>query len=268
MAANDSAFQGSIPQIYEECLVPIIFDPYATDLAARLRDLERGAVLETASGTGVVARALDAALPPDVRLVATDLNEGMLGVAAARDSSRPVKRMPADAQKLPFADGEFDAVVCQFGMMFLPDKGAGHREARRVLSPRGRFVFNVWGALRDNEASWVLHEAVAAQFPTNAPTFFERVPFGYRDPDRLRADVEGAGFARVTIDVVDHVNRATAEGIARGLCQGTPLRGEIESRGVDLAAMTAKATDALIAHYGSPTFDNRMRALVITASVS
>jgi ubiquinone/menaquinone biosynthesis C-methylase UbiE len=267
MQSTDAKFTGSIPELYDRYLVPLLFEPYAEDLARRLSDLRRGTLLEVAAGTGVVTHALRKALPSDVRIVATDLNEGMLKVAASRVSAPTVSFQQADAQKLPFADGSADAIVCQFGMMFVPDKNAAQREAARVLVPGGKFVFNVWDRLANNEVSQVVTRAVEGLYPQDPPRFFERTPFGYFDGAAIRAELQAAGFQRIEIDTVEQVSQAVSAGhVAIGLCQGTPLRGEIEARNPQgLAAATAAATSALQARFGAGPFDNRMSALVVTA---
>ncbi len=184
--------------------------------------------MEIAAGTGIVTRALRGALPHDVRIVATDLNEGMLKVAARSVTAPTVTFQQADAQKLPFADGSADAIVCQFGMMFVPDKAAAYREAARALVPGGPFVFNVWDRLVNNEVSLVVTRAVEALYPQDPPRFFERTPFGYFEPAIIHAELEAVGFQRIQIDKVELVSQAvSAEHVAIGLCQGTPLRGEI-----------------------------------------
>ena len=148
---TDKAFAGSIPRIYDTHLVPLIFEPYAADLVARLALRPLARVLEIAAGTGVVTRQLASVLAPHVAVVATDLNQAMLDEAAARGTSRPVEWRQADAMQLPFPDGSFDAVVCQFGVMFFPDKPKALSEARRVLKPGGVFLFNVWDRIEENE---------------------------------------------------------------------------------------------------------------------
>ena len=148
---GDKIFAGSIPKLYDELLVPLIFEPYADDIASRLASRKVSRVLEIAAGTGVVTRRLASALPADVAIVATDLNRPMLDMAAEVGTTRPVEWREADAMQLPFADGEFDAVVCQFGVMFFPDKAKAFSEARRVLKPGGTFLFNVWDRIEENE---------------------------------------------------------------------------------------------------------------------
>jgi ubiquinone/menaquinone biosynthesis C-methylase UbiE len=267
MQATDAKFTGSIPELYDRHMVPLLFEPYAEDLARRLGDLRRGTLLEVAAGTGVVTRALRRALPAEVRIVATDLNEAMLKVAASRAGEPSVSFQQADAQHLPFADGFADAIVCQFGLMFVPDKAAAHREAARTLVPGGRFVFSVWDRLAKNEVSQIVAHAIEALYPQDPPRFFERTPFGYFDAAAIRAELQVAGFERIEIATVEQVTQApSAEPLAMGLCQGTPLRGEIEARNPQgLAAATAAATRALQAHFGAGSFPNRMSALVVTA---
>ena len=267
MSATDAAFAGSIPALYEQYLGSLLFQPYAEVMAARLDGLTQGRVLETAAGTGIVTRALAKALPRDVEIVATDLNQAMLDLASGKLQAPNVRWQQADAQALPFDDASFDAVVCQFGVMFFPDKQAGYREALRVLKPGGRFLFNVWDSLDRNEVSRIVSEAAGKAFPNDPPRFVERVPFGYFDPDRIRGEVQQAGFENVEIDVVEKVTTApSAREPATGLCQGSPLRAEIEARGPDrLDEVTAQVADALAARFGAGPVENRMSALVVTA---
>jgi ubiquinone/menaquinone biosynthesis C-methylase UbiE len=267
MSATDAAFKGSIPTLYEQYLGPLIFEPFAEDLAGRLTDITQGRILETAAGTGIVTRALAKTLPRLVDITATDLNQAMLDLAQSRLQAPNLRWLQADAHALPFEDGSFDALVCQFGVMFFPDKLSGYREALRVLKPGGRFLFNVWNSLDLNPVSSIVSEAAATAFPEDPPRFIERVPFGYFDPDRIRGEVQQAGFETVEIDVVDKVSRAPSpRELAIGLCQGTPLRAEIEARAPErLDEITAKATEAISGRFGASSFENRMSALVVTA---
>ena len=267
MSATDAAFAGSIPALYEQYLGSLLFHPYAEVMASRLNDLTQGRVLETAAGTGIVTRALAKALPREVEIVATDLNQAMLDLASGKLQAPNVRWQQADAQALPFDDASFDAVVCQFGVMFFPDKQAGYREALRVLKPGCRFLFNVWDSLDRNEVSRMVSEAAGKAFLNDPPRFVERVPFGYFDPDRIRGEVQQAGFENVEIDVVEKVSTApSAREPAMGLCQGSPLRAEIEARGPDrLDEVTAQVADALAARFGAGPVENRMSALVVTA---
>ncbi|MBF9234167.1 class I SAM-dependent methyltransferase [Microvirga alba] len=267
MSVTDVTFAGSIPTIYEKYLGPILLEPYAEDLAGRLRQISQGRVLETAAGTGIVTRAMVKSLPPSVEIVAIDLNQAMLDLAAARPETPRVTWRQADAQNLPFENAAFDAVVCQLGVMFFPDKISAYREALRVLKPDGFFVFNVWDRLDANPVSRVVAEAVANLFPEDPPRFAERIPFGYSNPDRIRADLQQAGFGQIQIETVEKVSRIPSPRYAAiGFCQGTPLRSEIEARAPDrLDEITDKAAEALAARFGRSSFENCMRAIVVTA---
>src|SRR6266513_5459086 len=187
----------------------MLFQPYAEDLAARLHVAKNGSVLELACGTGIVTRAVRTGLPSTVKLTATDLNEPMFRHAAAKfRKDEAVQWMQADACSLPFGDRMFDAVVCQFGIMFVPDKALAAREAHRVLKPGGLFLFNVWDALEHNELGQLTHQTIASYFEKDPPAFYE-VPFGYHDQDEIKRMLEGAGFREVRTEVVDKVSGAS-----------------------------------------------------------
>jgi ubiquinone/menaquinone biosynthesis C-methylase UbiE len=269
MAASDKLFAGSIPEAYDRLLVPLIFEPYARDLAERLAGLDPGSVLETAAGTGALTRALASKLPACARIVATDLNQPMLDRAAARqlDDGR-VSWRQADALALPFADETFDAVVCQFGVMFFPDKVRGFQEARRVLKPGGQFLFNVWDRISENDFADVVAEALADHFPEDPPSFLARTPHGYHDVRKIGGELTAAGFTSIAVDTVAATSRAaSARDVAIAFCQGTPLRNEIEGRGGSpLERATAAAEEALRRRFGSDQVEGRIQAHVICAT--
>lgn len=266
MAADD-LFTGSIPQIYDRCLVPLIFESYARDLAARLEKIEPEDVLEIAAGTGVVTRAI-ASLLPNARIVATDLNRPMLDHAAIRQLDGNITWRQADALALPFENASFDAVLCQFGAMFFPDKIQAYREAYRVLKPGGYFLFNVWDDISANEFADVVTQALAELFPDDPPRFMARIPHGYHDRDKIREELMAAGFTRISIEPVEARSMAASpREPAIAYCQGTPLRNEIELRGVaGLEAATNAAAEALARRFGVGPVEGRIRAYVITAA--
>jgi ubiquinone/menaquinone biosynthesis C-methylase UbiE len=269
MISSDRVFAGSIPEIYDRYMVPLIFEVYASDLAARVADDRPGRVLETAAGTGALTRALLARLPGSVDLVVTDLNQAMLDRNAERlPPERPVQLQQADALALPFKDHSFDAVACQFGAMFFPDKTAGFREARRQLKPGGRFHFNVWADIAANPFSDVVTQAVAELFPDDPPSFFRRSPHGYADLARAIKDLSAAGFSEIVTQTIEHVARASsAREVAVALCQGSPLRNEIEARDASGLERASEAAEAkLAARFGSGPVSAPIRAHVICAT--
>ena len=264
---SDKAFSGSIPKLYESHLVPLIFEPYAADIVRRLRSMPIQRLLEVAAGTGVVTRAMASGLPDSVSIVATDLNQAMLDQAAAVGTARPVEWRQADAMQLPFEDAAFDAVVCQFGAMFFPDKAKAFAEARRVLRPGGVFVFNVWDRLADNEFADVITSALEPVFPQDPPRFLARTPYGYADPGVIERDLASGGFkAKPRIEALTARSRASSPGVpAIAFCQGTPLRAEIESRGATrLEEATEVAAAAIGKRFGRGAVDARIQALVVT----
>ena len=268
MTASDKNFAGAIPDLYDRLLVPLIFQEYANDLAGRVGRLKPPSLLEIAAGTGVLTRAAAPLLNPEARIVATDLNQPMLDVAMKKQlgDSRIVWRQ-ADALALPFDDETFDAVTCQFGAMFFPDKVQGYREARRVLKPDGHFLFNVWDKLAANDFARAVEEALATVFPSDPPRFMSRTPHGYSDTEVIRAQLETAGFRSVAVESVDHRSRApSAEAAAFTYCQGTPLRSEIEARDpAGLDAATRAVAEALAKTFGSGPIEGGICAHVITA---
>ena len=264
MKASDVGFSGSIPALYHQYLGPLLFEPYAQDLAERAGADAPRRILETAAGTGIVTEALARRLP-EAEIVATDLNQAMLDIAAARLGGGRVEWRPADAHDLPFEDARFDAVVCQFGAMFFPDRGRAYGEALRVLRPGGRFLFNVWDSLEANPVSSAAAQAVARLFPDDPPSFLERVPFGYHKVTAIEADLKAAGFASVAAETVVLSSRVTPAEAAAGLCLGSPLRSEIEARdGGRLDEAVAAASEAIGAALGGSS-EARMSAHVFTA---
>ena len=263
---TDKVFSGSVPKLYETYLVPLIFEPYAADLAKRLEAKRVSRVLEIAAGTGVVTRALASSLPESVSIVATDLNQPMLDQAAAVGTRRPVEWWQADAMQLPFDDASFDAVVCQFGVMFFPDKGKAFAEARRVLKADGIFLFNVWDRIEDNEFAHTVTAALESVFPDDPPRFLARTPHGYHDVRLIARDLAAGGFrASPRIDTVAARSRAESPRIpAVAYCQGTPLRIEIETRDASrLAEATDVCTEALAVRFGRGAVDGKIQAHVV-----
>jgi ubiquinone/menaquinone biosynthesis C-methylase UbiE len=266
MSSEITRFVGSIPELYDRHLGPVLFEPYAHDLAWRLpSDAKR--VLEVAAGTGRVTRQLLANLAPDAELVATDLNEPMLAEAQRRLADPRVTWQTADAQALPFADRGFDAVACQFGLMFVPDKLLALREMNRVLRPGGTLLLNVWDAVEINSATLVLHTLAFDTFPADPPLFF-KTPFSMSDASVLDALAHEAGFASVRIDTIRKTAEAkSAADLAIGFVRGNPLWNQLVDRGVDAPAFEAAVARALAREFGDSPCRSPLSAHVLTAVV-
>lgn len=268
MSESDKVFAGSIPELYESHLVPLIFESYAIDLAKRIAALAPNDILETAAGTGVVTRALAGKLGSGARYIVTDLNQPMLDHAASKhDPDHRITWQTADALDLPFEDESFDVVACQFGVMFFPDKSKAFSEARRVLKPGGIFIFNVWDRISENEFADTVTTALEAVFPRDPPRFLARTPHGYHDVLTIAQDLANAGFTNspqiATVEARSRAKSARVPAIA--YCQGTPLRNEIEARDISrLAGATDIAAAAVAQRFGAHSVDGKIQAHVVT----
>jgi SAM-dependent methyltransferase len=261
--AGDEAFSKSIAAQYERYLVPLIFDSYATHMAARVTSRSPRRVLEIAAGTGVVTRKMSATLAHEVAIVATDLSQSMIDHAQTLGTERPVEWRQADVTALPFDDQEFDAVVCQFGVMFFPHKSTAFAEVHRVLRPGGAFIFNVWDRIVENEFADTVATAVASMFPGDPPSFLARTPYGYSDTSAIQRDLSVGGFlAQPNVTTIAERSRAESANLpAIAFCLGTPLRNEIETRDpTRVATAVDVSTQALVARFGDVGLDSKMQA--------
>lgn len=266
MHDKNAIFGGSIPENYDRYLGPVFFEPFANDLVARLDPKLHRNVLEIACGTGIVTRRLRDRLPAEVRLVATDLNPAMLALAQSRfDQKENVTWLEADAGALGFPDGSFDAVVCQFGVMFFPDKETAMCETHRVLSPGGVFLFNVWDSFEQNPVAQAAHETIASFFDRDPPSFYQ-TPFGFHDAEVIRGLLRNAGFAEIEISVVrlPCQSRSAAE-FAIGLVRGNPVAGAIEERGESVDRVVQAVEKRIGERFGVAPVETTMQALVCRA---
>lgn len=260
-AAN---FVGSIPEYYDRFLGPRIFSDYADDLASRVSTKQPRAVLELAAGTGIVSRKLRDALPSYCDLLATDLNPPMLATARSKfQADENISFEMADATNLPFEDNRFDVVVCQFGVMFFPDKEKSYAEVLRVLRPGGQYIFSVWGSWDENPFAAIAHSVVADMYPDKPPGFY-KVPFGYHDTQEIHDSLMSTGFTQCKSDALALTSTIpSAKEFARGLVFGNPLLEEILSRGGDPDRVCAAIATAIESKLGSSM---PLRAVIIEAS--
>jgi ubiquinone/menaquinone biosynthesis C-methylase UbiE len=269
MSESDKVFAGSIPENYDRYMVPLIFEPFATDIAQRAGSLSPSAVLETAAGSGVVTRAMAPRLPPGASYFVTDLNQPMLDYAASRQApDSRIRWRQADALALPFEDAGFDLVCCQFGAMFFPDRISGYREAKRVLKPGGCFLFNVWDRIEENIFADDVTRALAEMFSGDPPRFLARTPHGYHNTALIRSELAEAGFSDVTIVTKSEQSRAPSpRQVAIAYCKGTPLRNEIEARDAGgLETAIDRAASAIARKHGDGEVVAKIQAHVIAAA--
>lgn len=272
-------FSGSVPRAYHACLGPMLFDAYAKDLAARFAKLAPARVLETACGTGIVTKELAKALP-GASITATDISapmiemakEAMGGDAASANAGHAarVTFQATDACSLPFESASFDAIACQYGVMFYPDKVKGMQEARRVLRPGGRYIFNVWDALAHNPIPRTVHETFVSLFPANPPMFIPTMPFGWWDRTEIERVTRAGGFANVTIETLSFPSVSpTAADAAKGWVEGTPNAALLAERGVNtpdaIASVREAVRQALAKNFGEAPCRSTMQAVVVTA---
>ncbi|WP_327211721.1 class I SAM-dependent methyltransferase [Rhizobium ruizarguesonis] len=229
-ASSLAPFEEGVAEFYDSLLVPILFEPYASEMAIVAERLKPGSILEVAAGTGALTRALRVTLDPATEIVATDLSQAMIDVGAPSLTMSRTHWMHADAQNLPFAPSMFDLVVCQFGVMFFPDKLKAYDEAKRVLRSGGRFLFTTWDSLPANDFARCVDECLASLFPSNPPDFLRNLSYSYFDIASIKAQMSSAGFDAISCDRIELTSVAAAHDIAAAFCQGTPLREEIESR--------------------------------------
>lgn len=243
---------------------PLLFEPYAKVVAERCALLEPNRILETAAGTGIVTRAVHRSVPR-AELVATDINPVMLEFAAGTLTSEQVSFQPADAQNLPFPASSFDVVLCQFGVMFFPDRIRAYQQARRVLRPHGHYLLVTFNRLESNPVAKAVQDAVSALLAQEFD-YMERGPFCYADPARIKQDLLAAGFTHVKVETIASSSRVNARDAAQGLVFGSPLRSEIERRDPSALDRAAQAVaQALVPWDGK---DAPMSAHLATAKTS
>jgi ubiquinone/menaquinone biosynthesis C-methylase UbiE len=266
MAGEASGYVGNIPEHYDRNLGPLLFTDYAADIARRVATLDPRRVLETAAGTGIVTRALRDALPAGADLTATDLNGPMLDIAATKfRPGEAAEFRTADATALPFTDASFDAIVCQFGVMFFPDKDKSYHEAFRVLVAGGHYIFSIWDSHRHNPIGRIAHEVIGSFFPADPPQF-QSVPFAYRF-EPIKESLIDAGFVSISATVLKSQKEvADFAMLARGLVYGSPIIDQVRQRvGVEAEQIVAAIVGQYRKEFGSNPATMPLQAIVFSA---
>lgn len=266
---RDVLFQGAIPENYDRYLGPVMFEPWAKDLVLRLADRKYERVLEIACGTGIVSRRLRDALPATTEIIATDLNPDMFEFAKRKfRKDENITWQQADASALPFPDCSFDAAVCQFGVMFVPDKAAAMRESYRVLRNAGVFLFNVWDSFEANPFAQIAHTTISSFFDHDPPGFY-KIPFGFHDSTVIRGMLQDAGFDKIeSFSEMKPCRSDSARGFATGLVRGNPVAAEATERGVDPEDLIEAVAKQIAKGFGSAPVESTMRIIVWHATKS
>lgn len=233
--ASISLFAGSVPANYDKYLGPILFEPYALDLAERLNNAEVKYLLELACGTGRVTRHLVEIVSGNGTLVATDLNVGMLEVARAKLQNNKIDWKVANALDLPFDDNQFDHIVCQFGVMFFPDKEKSFKEVNRILKPGGKYIFNTWESVEKNPRIDLMWKVICEVFGNEAPDFLQKGPHSFYDKSIIEQFLLNAGFKNIQIETVAKTAEYNGpDDLINGFANGSPLSNYLQEKSGEL----------------------------------
>ncbi len=263
-----TAFAGSVPTNYDQYLGPVLFEPYAVDLVKRIDTTSYHNVLELACGTGRVTKHLASMLPVDGSLIASDLNSDMLNVARNILPGERIKWMEIDAQDLPFGDEGFDHVICQFGVMFFPDKMKAFTESYRVLQPDGRLLFNVWDSLEFNPRSAIIKQVMEEIMGSEAPDFLSKGPYSYYNKNEITTSLRNAGFKNIQLEAVQKTAYyAFADDLIKGFVDGSPLNSYLVQQSPSLQKeIKDKLKQAIVSQFGETQIISPMQAIVCSAS--
>jgi SAM-dependent methyltransferase len=263
---SDTAFTDSVPHNYDRYLGPLLFEPYAEDLANRIQPKANHKVLELACGTGRLTRHLITVLPSETKIVATDRNTDMIKLASELVSGENIDWETADAQELSFPDRTFDLVVCQFGFMFMTDKMKAFSEVLRVLKTGGILLFNTWDKIENNGAIYLGNQIICSYFPENPPSYY-RVPFSLCQPDMLETSLMATGFRNIKVTSVEKEGISpSAKDAAMGIVQGNPIHGKIIEKDRALVNVILTAVEQKLAEaYGERPMKSPLKAWVVEA---
>jgi len=229
-----TAFEGTIPVNYDKYLGPILFEPYALDIINRLKNDEIENLLELACGTGRLTRHLVGRIPANGRLVATDLNQAMIDIAKTKVQDEKIEWKVVNAQDLPFADAQFDHIICQFGVMFFPDKQKSFEEALRVLRPGGKYILNSWESVEKNPRIDTIWQTVLEVFPNDPPEFLKKGPYAFNDQAGIEKLLRNAGFKNIKIDTVATTPQYNGpDDLINGFVEGTTLYNNLKEKSAE-----------------------------------
>lgn len=213
-----------VPENYEQFFVPAIGRPVARDLV-RLADLRPGEnVLDTACGTGIVARLASEKVGDKGSVTGLDVNPGMLAVArSVTPMNKSIEWHQASVEAMPLPDERFDVVFCQLGLQFVEDKPAALNEMRRVLKSGGRLYLNMPGPA--GSLFVIFAEAMKKLIGPEAAGFVTHV-FSLNDTSEIRQLIKNAGFQDISVEAENKMLTLPApEEFLWQYVQSTPLFG-------------------------------------------
>ncbi|MDQ3623012.1 MAG: class I SAM-dependent methyltransferase [Verrucomicrobiota bacterium] len=252
----------SAAEVYEDFFVPALFQQWASRVADAAGIQSGHRVLDVACGTGVVACVAAARVGSQGSVAGIDINEGMLAVASGKAPHIDWRRGPAEA--LPFTNDRFDAVVCQFGLMFFEDPRAALQEMWRVLRPTGRLAVAVWDSVESSPGYAALTRLVLRLFGSQAADAL-RAPFKMGDARLLSSLFAEAGIAGA--QVTKHAGTARFPSLQSWLfteIKGWVLAGVLDDAQFELLLRNAEETlESFVAADGTVAFD--APAVLITA---
>jgi ubiquinone/menaquinone biosynthesis C-methylase UbiE len=266
MAKEAFSFSGEDAQNYETFLGPLLFEPAALSILTHLGSNKIETILEISSGTGRLTRHLREYFHPPAKLTASDISKDMLELAKKQLNDNSIIFKVADAQNLPFEDGSFDLVVCQFGLMFLSEKLKGFREVFRVLKDGGRFIFNTWESTKNVELFNIVFEETIIPFFDGTDTSRFRTPFSLFDPGIINRYLEDAGFKRGKVIPIEFASYSSSpENIINALLLKHPLGREVAQKDPDaLNAMAEALRKRLIDRFGESDLKLILKSLIGT----
>ena len=254
-------------EAYETSMVPALFREWPPRVLAAARVAPGDRILDVACGTGVLARAALERVGSEGSVAGLDLNPGMLAVAERLEPA--VEWREGSAEALPWADGTFDAVVSQFGLMFFPDRRRALSEMVRVVGAGGRLSIAVWDALERTPA-YAAEVAIIERVSGRRAAAPLTLPFALGDPAALRALFEEAGIGPVTIE--RHVGQGrfpdVRSMVAADVLGWLPMVG-VQLPEDEVEQILAESEEELrefVAEDGSVAFE--MPALIVSFGVS
>lgn len=267
--SNDAVlnFNGSVPEVYETVLGNFIFEPFAVDIVNRISNKNAFNVLELAAGTGRVTKHLIHAFSPNAKIVASDISLPMMEKAKLVVSSQNLTWQQVDIADIPFSEGSFDVIVCQFGVMFLQDKLRAFSEIRRVLKLGGQLLFSTWACIEENPI-WKISNQVATKFFGPAPAAIQKSgPFSICNAVDAEAQLHDAGFIHTKVEkqrITSSISSASLA--AKGFIHGLPLKDIIIKQNPEILSQIQEEMENSFAdHFGNNPLTASFTAFVFEA---